>query len=90
MTLKQFNKILRIPEKIECDKRMHYLLGTVFVFIMMMFTLTYWIIISSLIIFAYAIEFYQKFTNSGHFDHYDALAVIIGGLVVFLPTYFHI
>ena len=30
------------------------------------------------------IKFYQKFTKSGTYDNYDALAVVVGGLIVYL------
>jgi hypothetical protein len=38
-----------------------------------------------LVLVAYGIEYFQKWTKSGHFDHWDAIAVILGGLTVLAP-----
>ena len=49
------------------------------------FTMNLYILLGSLLIVAYGIEYGQKWTKSGHFDHWDAIAVILGGLTVLSP-----
>ena len=80
----KLNKILRFPEKIPCDKRLHALVGVVLVAILSIFTLTWYIVLSVLVFVAWGIEFYQKFTKSGTYDNWDAIAVVAGGLIVYL------
>jgi len=80
----KLDKILRYPGKIPCDKRLHMLIGVVLVPILTIFTANVFIIIPSLITLAWGIEFYQKLTKSGTYDNYDALAVVVGGLIVYL------
>jgi len=77
------NKILRLPEKIPNDKRLHMLIGVVLVSILTIFTINVFIVSIALISLAWGIEFYQKFTKSGTYDNYDALAVVAGGLIVY-------
>jgi len=78
------NKILRFPEKIPCDKRLHMLIGVVLVSILSVFTTNVFIVISTLVLIAWGIEVYQKFTKSGTYDNWDAVAVVVGGLIVYI------
>jgi len=78
------NKLLRYPEKIPCDKRLHMLLGIILMSIVVVFVSKWYLILSILIIFAWSIEFYQKFTKSGTYDNRDAIAVVVGGLIVYI------
>jgi len=78
------NNIIRYPEKLRCDLRLHMLIGVVLVAILSIFTLTWYIILSVLVFVAWGIEFYQKFTKSGTYDNWDAIAVVVGGLIVYL------
>jgi len=80
----KLNKILRYPEKIPCDKRLHMLIGVVLVSILTIFTINVWIVSIALIAVAWGIEVYQKLTKSGTYDNYDALTVVAGGLIVYL------
>jgi len=82
--MNKLNKILRYPEKLRCDLRLHMLIGVVLVSILSVFTINVFIIIPSLITLAWGIEFYQKFTKSGTYDNWDAIAVVIGGLIVYI------
>jgi len=82
--MNKLNKILRYPEKIPCDKRMHMLIGVVLVSILTIFTINVWVVSIALIVVAWGIEVYQKFTKSGTYDNWDALAVVAGGLIVYL------
>jgi len=82
--MKTLNKILRYPEKIPCDKRLHMLIGVVLVSILSVFTINVFIVLSTLVLIAWGIEFYQKITKSGTYDNYDAIAVVAGGLIVYL------
>ena len=82
--LNKLNRIIRYPEKIPCDKLLHMLIGVVSVSILTIFTINVWVVSIALITLAWGIEFYQKFTKSGTYDNYDALAVVAGGLIVYL------
>lgn len=83
--LDKLNKILRYPENIPCDKRMHMIIGLFLNSILVFFSLNIYIHILIMIIVAWGIEFYQKWTKSGTFDHYDAIAVMAGGLLSYIP-----
>ena len=85
--MKTLNKILRYPEKIPCDKRLHYMIGTVLTAFVAIFTVNLYIMLSLLVLVAYGIEYGQKWTKSGHFDHWDALAVMLGGLTVMVAMW---
>ena len=77
-------KIIRYPEKIPCDKRMHFMVGVFYTAILTVFTVNVFIVIPFLVALAWGIEFFQKWTKSGTYDNYDALAVVAGGLIVYL------
>ena len=72
----------RYLEKIPADKRLHFMIGTVLTALVTIFTVNLYIILGSLVLVAYGIEYYQRFTKSGQFDHLDAIAVMLGGLPV--------
>lgn len=82
------NKLMRLPEKLPCDKRIHIIGGEFLTFItligLFIINTNLLIIIYTstivLVVVAYGIELYQKYTKSGTYDNNDALAVIIGGL----------
>ena len=80
----KLNKLIRLPEKIPCDKRLHALVGVVLIAILSIFTLTWYIVFGILVFVAWGIEFYQKFTKSGTYDNWDAIAVVAGGLIVYI------
>jgi len=82
--LNKLNKILRYPEKIPCDKRLHMLIGIVLASILTIFTTSILVVSITLISLAWGIEFYQKWTKSGTYDNWDAIAVIVGGLIVYI------
>jgi len=82
---KKTKQRLRLLENIPCDKRMHGLIGAVFMAIMIIFTLNLYILLSAIILTAWGIEFFQKWTKSGQYDNYDAIAVVVGGLIVLAP-----
>ena len=77
----------RYLEKIPCDKRLHFMIGTVLTALVTIFTVNLYIILGSLVLVAYGIEYYQKWTKSGTFDHWDAIAVILGGLTVMIAMW---
>ena len=81
------NKILRYPEEIPSDKRLHYIIGTVLTAIVAIFTVNLYIMLCLLVLVAYGIEYGQRWTKSGHFDHLDAIAVILGGLTVMVAMW---
>jgi len=83
--IKNLNNIMRYPEKMPCDKRIHFIAGVIIVAFMSLFTISLFIIVPILILIAWGIEFFQKITKSGQFDNYDAIAVVVGGLVVLMP-----
>jgi len=82
--INKLNKILRYHEKIPYDKRLHMLIGVVLVSILSVFTINVFIVIPPLVLVAWGIEFYQKFTKSGTYDNWDAIAVVAGGLIVYV------
>jgi len=82
--INKLNKILRFPEKLRCDLRLHFMVGVFYTAILTIFTVNVFIVIPFLVALAWGIEFYQKFTKSGTYDNYDALAVVVGGLIVYL------
>jgi len=81
---KKLNKIIRYPEKLRCDLRLHMLIGVVLVSILTIFTTNVLVVSIALIAVAWGIEFYQKITKSGTYDNWDAVAVVVGGLIVYL------
>ena len=81
----KISEIVRYPEKIPCDKRLHYMIGVILIAITLIATTSIVILSVILVIVAYGIEYIQKWTKSGQFDHHDALAVIIGGITVLSP-----
>lgn len=83
---KRLNYIIRLPEKIPCDKRIHALIGSVFSSVMLMITLNLYIVLPLLVTLAWGIEYFQKWTGSGTFDHWDAIAVVLGGLIPIAPV----
>ena len=80
----KLNTILRYPEKLRCDLRLHMLIGVVLVSILTIFTTNVWVVNIALIAVAWGIEFYQKLTKSGTYDNWDAVAVVVGGLIVYI------
>jgi hypothetical protein len=79
------NKLMRLPEEVPCDKRMHFIVGTVLMSILL--TIGSNIVIATVItvIVAFGIEIYQRITKSGKYEILDAIAVIIGSLFVLIP-----
>ena len=78
-------EVLRSPEHIPCDKRMHYLVGSVFASLLLCFGIDVMYISLATIVLAWGIEVSQKVFKWGSYDNFDALAVVVGGLVVVLP-----
>jgi hypothetical protein len=79
------NKLMSLPEKIPCDKRMHFIVGAILMSLLLTFNTN--IVISFIVttIVAFGIEIYQRFTKSGKYEILDAIAVIIGSLFVLIP-----
>ncbi len=80
---KRLNKLMRLPEIIPCDKRMHFMVGTVYATIAILL-LPLWAFLISVTVVAWGIEFYQKFTKSGTFDNFDAVAVVFGAVPILI------
>lgn len=87
MLTKNLNKIVRYPEKIPCDKRLHMLIGVVYVIMGTLFKIPIIYLAGGLPVVAWGIEYFQKRTKSGTYDNWDATAVIIGGLMVLIPYF---
>jgi len=79
------NKILRYPEKIPNDKRLHALIGVVLASILLSFNINLYSFTVAMFSVAWGIELYQKLTKSGTYDNLDALAVLVGGIFVLIP-----
>ena len=77
----------RYLEKIPADKRLHFMIGTVLTALVTIFTVNLYIMLGLLVLVAYGIEYGQKWTNSGQFDHWDALAVMLGGLTLMIAMW---
>ena len=75
-------KILRYPEIIPCDKRLHFILGVTFSFIVSIITGNIYIETISIVLFGFGIELFQYITKSGKVELLDAVATIIGGLFI--------
>lgn len=80
-------ELLRLPEKIPCDKRLHGLVGALFTALLLCTPLSVYIVVIALIVLAWGIEVSQKVFKWGTYDNYDAIAVVIGGLIVMLPYF---
>ena len=79
-------KLLRLPEKIQCDKRMHFMVGSVFTSLAMCIIPQLYIIVMLAVALAWGIEFSQRIFAWGDYDNMDAIAVVAGSFVVILPT----
>ena len=75
---------MRLPEKIACDKRIHFLVGAVMSTILSLLISP---LVTLLIVTAIGlgVEVYQKATDTGMYDNVDALYVSLGSLAVVLP-----
>ena len=80
-------EIMRYPEKIRCDLRLHFMIGTVLTAFIAIFIVNLYIMLGLLLLVAYGIEYGQKWTKSGQFEHWDAIAVILGGLTVMVAMW---
>lgn len=85
--MERLNKILRYAENIPADKRIHFMVGVGLMAVVALFTVNLYIMLSSLFVVSYGTEFFQKWTNSGKFEHWDAIAVILGGLTVMVAMW---
>ena len=83
----ELNKILRYPEKIPSDKRLHFMIGTILTAFVAIFIVNLYIMLGLLVLVAYGIEYGQKWTKSGYYEHWDAIAVILGGLTVMVAMW---
>jgi glycopeptide antibiotics resistance protein len=79
------NKFMRLPEKIPCDKRMHFIVGTVLMSLLLIIGSNTIVATVITVIVAFGIEIYQKITKSGKYEIFDAIAVIIGSLFALMP-----
>ena len=79
------NRLVRWPEKLPCDKRMHWVIGSVFTAILLCMPLSMVTVVAALVGLAWGIEVSQKVLKWGTYDNWDAVAVVIGGLIVMLP-----
>lgn len=79
------NSFIRLPEKMPCDKRMHFVVGVVFASVLVMVGIPVAMVGLLSVAFAWGIEIYQKVTGSGKFEHGDAIAVVIGAGCVLVP-----
>ena len=92
--IEYINKIMRYPERLPCDKRIHFIGGSVVGSILMSIlilttTADVTILIGGYLVLvmgiAWGIELYQDLTKSGQYDNIDALAVLIGSITAILP-----
>lgn len=88
MSVEFWRKVARYPEKIPADKRLHFLLGAVFTSMLLIVGVHSLLVSALLIAFSFGMEVVQRATNSGKYDTLDAIATLIGGIVVHLPVMF--
>ena len=77
----------KIASLIGCDKRIHALAGSIIMAILLSIGIEVQLSLLIVTAIAFAVEFYQKATNTGEYDNIDAVAVIVGGIIVLLPVY---
>lgn len=76
--------ILRPLDIIPCDKLKHGIIGAFVMMGAMLFTSSALVLAGVIISVAYGIEITQKVFKWGKFEHLDALAVIVGGAIIYL------
>ena len=81
----KLNKILRFPERIPCDKRIHFLVGSIIASILVLFMQPAHVLAVGIIL-GIGLEYYLKYTKSGNFEITDMIATISGFLVVLIPV----
>ena len=81
----KLNKILRFPERIPCDKRIHFLVGSIIASMLVLFIQPAYVLTIGIIL-GIGLEYYQKYTKSGNFEIMDIISTISGFLVVLLPV----
>ena len=81
----KLDRLMRLPERVPCDKRIHALVGVVVAAMLLIIGFTIEVTLMSIIAVSWGIEIYQLITKSGQYDNFDAIAVLIGGLLVMLP-----
>jgi len=81
------NSIIRLPEKIPCDKRIHFIAGSIIASILLAVIASIAVSFFAVAFAAIAVEVFQKLTKTGEFSCLDCLAVIVGGGFVFLPFF---
>ena len=80
------NKIMRFPERIPYDKSLHYLVGTVITAALVLLQINLVLIFAISLLIGFGAEVYQKYTKSGQYDLKDAVAYVIGSLVVLIAV----
>ena len=81
----RLEELIRLPEKIPCDKRIHALVGAALTSALLVSSVPMLHTLVILAAVAWIVEWYQLLTKTGHYDNYDAIAVVIGGLLVAAP-----
>jgi glycopeptide antibiotics resistance protein len=84
------NKLMRLPEEVPCDKRMHFIIGTVLMSLLLTFNVNVVTSFIITIVVAFGIEIYQKKTKSGKYEILDVITTTIGSLFVLIPFVFKI
>jgi hypothetical protein len=84
--MNRLNQILRYPEKIPCDKRMHFIAGVVIATVLLAFIINLYIVGFIVLFIAFGVEEYQKITKSGTYDNLDAIAVCVGAIFPIFST----
>ena len=77
-------KLLRLPEAIPCDKRSHYLVGSVITLVVLLFGFSLSVAFVLSLSIAYLIELTQKIFKWGSYDLKDAVATFAGSSVVMI------
>jgi len=79
------NKIMKILERLPCDNRIHFIIGAILTSFLLVCGVNVFFTFMILTLTAYGIELYRKMTDPEGYELYDALVVLVGGVVVILP-----
>ena len=81
------NDIIRAPEKLACDKRIHMLVGVLLTSVLVVMGVNVGLTVVIVSTIGILVEVYQLKSGAGAYDVMDALAVLIGSILVAVPVW---
>lgn len=76
---------MRFLSVIPCDKRIHMIAGVILAVAFELLSLSIYTSMLIIVCIAFCVEIIQKVLKIGTFSIFDALFVVIGGVLVYLP-----